>query len=112
MSVDLYWLPLGAGGRSVRSNGKAYEAWCACREHRSRCDLYHGAPPVWGRDDLETGEMWNSNSIVAWLLVTGGIDPDLAHLPARGRAPGWRAGLVHARRTLQRCQWPATSRTR
>jgi len=24
--VDLYWLPLGAGGHSVRFNGKASEA--------------------------------------------------------------------------------------
>jgi hypothetical protein len=27
--VDLYWLPLGAGGRFVRLNGKAYEALAA-----------------------------------------------------------------------------------
>ena len=26
MTVDLYWLPLGAGGHSVRLNGKVYEA--------------------------------------------------------------------------------------
>ena len=24
--IDLYWLPLGAGGHSVRLNGKVYEA--------------------------------------------------------------------------------------
>ena len=54
--------------------------------------------PVWGRDDLRTGEMWNSNSVVAWLLVRGGIDPDSARLPAGGRAPCWHAGLTVARR--------------
>ena len=26
-SVDLYWLPLGAGGHSVRLNGRVYESW-------------------------------------------------------------------------------------
>jgi len=25
-AVDLYWLPLGAGGHSVRLNGRVYEA--------------------------------------------------------------------------------------
>jgi hypothetical protein len=25
--------------------------------------------PVWGRDELGTGEMWNSNSVIAWLLA-------------------------------------------
>ncbi len=27
--VDLYWLPLGAGGHSVRLNGRVYEAVAA-----------------------------------------------------------------------------------
>src|SRR2546423_12372484 len=41
--VDLYWLPLGAGGHSVRLNGRVFE-WVAARlEHRNRCDLYHAA---------------------------------------------------------------------
>ena len=26
-SVDLYWLPLGAGGHSVRLNGRVFEGW-------------------------------------------------------------------------------------
>jgi len=25
-AIDLYWLPLGAGGHSVRLNGKVFEA--------------------------------------------------------------------------------------
>ena len=25
--------------------------------------------PTWGRDELHTGEMWNSNSVTAWLLA-------------------------------------------
>ena len=41
--VDLYWLPLGAGGHSVRLNGIAYEAVVARLERRARFDLYHSA---------------------------------------------------------------------
>ena len=39
---------------------------------------------VWGRDELGAGEMWNSNSLIAWLLARAGLagrdDP-----PAGGR---------------------------
>jgi hypothetical protein len=184
-AVEIYWLPLGAGGHSVRYNGRVFE-WVAARlQHRSRSDLYHAAlevrvdgarwvieqapasprgrtahgvvaegpvgarwagrwrlfryevrrwrngsipdiaeavdspqtlstdpvaarrlldavmelpAPVWGRDEQHTGEMWNSNSVVSWLLARSGIDPATARLPAHGRAPGWHAGLVVARR--------------
>ena len=41
--VDLYWLPLGAGGHSVRFNGKVYEWLASRREHRRPCDIYHSA---------------------------------------------------------------------
>ena len=41
--VDLYWLPLGAGGHSVRLNGRVFEAVAARLERRSPCDLYHSA---------------------------------------------------------------------
>jgi len=41
--VDLYWLPLGAGGHSVRLNGRVFEALAARIEHRPPCDLYHSA---------------------------------------------------------------------
>jgi hypothetical protein len=182
-AVDLYWLPLGAGGHSVRLNGKVFEAAAAHLQRRTACGLYHSALEVtldgervviemapawdadgsrrgavaegpvgarwagrlrmfryeirrrpdgripdldeavespqrlsedpaaaerlldlvarvptmtWGRDPLATGDMWNSNSVVAWLLVRSGIDPSAARLPAHGRAPGWDAGLVVA----------------
>ena len=184
VAVDLYWLPLGAGGHSVRMNGKVFEWFAARVEHRARCDLYHSAlqvhapagryvieqapawgegsrrgvvaegavgaralgrfrlfryeirrwpegaipdiaeavesplrltteadharrllelvphvpTPVWGRDELGTGEMWNSNSTVSWLLASSGLDVDSIPLPARGRAPGWNAGITVARR--------------
>jgi hypothetical protein len=42
-AVDLYWIPLGAGGHSVRFNGKVYEAAVAAIRRRPRCDLYHAA---------------------------------------------------------------------
>ena len=184
-SVDLYWLPLGAGGHSVRLNGRVFEAVVARLEKRSTKSLYHsalvvrvpegeyaiemawpipagkalrevvsegavgshwvrslrilryeirrwrdgvipnvgeavGSPqrltddvslaqrvfelvpdvptPVWGRDELGAGEMWNSNSLISWLLVRSGIDVEAADVPVGGRAPGWHAGLVVARR--------------
>jgi hypothetical protein len=55
--------------------------------------------PVWGRDELRAGEMWNSNSVVAWLIATAGLTVGLAHPPAGGRDPGWDAGLEVARRS-------------
>ncbi len=42
-AVELYWLPLGAGGHSVRFNGRVYEALVAARDGRPRLDLYHAA---------------------------------------------------------------------
>jgi hypothetical protein len=181
--VDLFWLPLGAGGHSVRLNGRVYEAVVARLEKRPTGDLYHsalevrvaegkfviemapvrggdgalrgvvaegpvgsrwarslrifryeirrwrdGAIPdldeavdspqrltddpllaqrvfelvpdvpmlVWGRDELQAGEMWNSNSLTSWVLARSGLGVEGVHPPARGRAPGWRAGLVMA----------------
>jgi hypothetical protein len=183
-AIDLYLLPLGAGGHSVGLNGRIFE-WVAARiEHRDRCDLYHSAlevrgregrfvierapawseggergvvavgpvgtreagrfrlfryeirrsrdgvipdvaeavessrrlsddaecarrllelvpqvpPPVWGRDELHIGEMWNSNSLISWLIARSGLDVESVALPTGGRAPGWRAGIVFARR--------------
>ena len=182
--VELYWLPLGAGGRVVRASGRLYEALAARRERRPARDLFHSAlalqteegryvieqapawrtagdrgvvssgavgsrlagrlplfryelrcwrdgvipdldeavdspqrladdaaaarralelvpsvpTPVWGRDELGTGEMWNSNSVVAWLLVKAGLPLERARLPRNGRAPGWEAGIAVARR--------------
>jgi hypothetical protein len=63
-SVEVYWLPLGAGDTShcVRTNGRLFEAVAARAAHRERLDLYHSAlrvrlgsdryviemAPVWG----------------------------------------------------------------
>jgi hypothetical protein len=42
-AVDLYWLPLGAGGHFVKYNGRAYEWINARLERRPARDLYHSA---------------------------------------------------------------------
>jgi hypothetical protein len=185
-AIDLYWLPLGAGGHSVRLNGLVFEALAARLQHRGRADLYHSAlevhvpegrfvieqapawgtsgergvvavgpvgiraagrlrlfryevrrwrdgvipdiaeavespqrlsedtdharrllelvpqmpTPVWGRDELHTGEMWNSNSFISWLITRSDLGVDAVRLPKGGRAPGWHAGTVLAKRQL------------
>jgi hypothetical protein len=193
-SVDLYWLPLGAGGHSVRLNGLVFEAVAAWLKHRTAADLYHSAlevyvpqgrfviemtpitdgngaqrgvvaegpvgsrrasrfrifryelrrwqdgvipdvneavesprrlttdllsaqrvldlapsvpTPVWGRDELAAGDMWNSNSVVSWLIVRSGLDAESIQPPEGGRAPGWKSGLVVARRRQAQAQAPA-----
>ena len=184
-AIDLYWLPLGAGGHLVRWNGRLYEALAALHEHRPARSLFHSALEVtqggsryviemapvwneaaeergavcegpvgtrwlgryrafryevrcwregripdvaeavqspqrvsddparaasvlkilnsvpsltWGRDELGSGAMWNSNSLVSWLLARSGHDMALIQPPAGGRAPGWLAGLALAAR--------------
>jgi hypothetical protein len=57
---------------------------------------------TWGRDELRTGEMWNSNSLTAWLLAGSRHGTDQLQPPANGRAPGWSAGLVVAARRQRR----------
>ena len=56
--------------------------------------------PVWGRDELRAGEMWNSNSVVAWILTRIGLERTAGHPPGRGRAPGWDAGVTMAERQM------------
>jgi hypothetical protein len=60
--VDLYWLPLGAGGHCVRFNGRVYECIVARHQHRAPTDLFHSALQV--RLDeityaIEMGPVWN-----------------------------------------------------
>ncbi len=57
----------------------------------------HVPTPTWGGDQLEAGEMWNSNSVIAWSLLESGhgdVPP-----PIGGRAPGWGAGVAVAGRS-------------
>ncbi|QGU08762.1 hypothetical protein COCCU_14360 (plasmid) [Corynebacterium occultum] len=53
-------------------------------------------PLTWGRDEFGIGDMWNSNSLVAWLLHTGGVEAADFVPPSPGRAPGWQAGIIAA----------------
>lgn len=85
--IELLWIPLGAGGggRVVRGSGRAYEALVARRRHRP------SQPPcaTWGRDDLGTGDLWNSNSLVSWLLARSRHEVSGLEPPDDGRAAGW-----------------------
>ena len=67
---------------------------------RRLLEVLPGIPtPVWGRDELGTGEMWNSNAVIAWThrIVAVPIRRCSVHLQP-GRAPGWNAGIAVARR--------------
>jgi hypothetical protein len=70
-AIDLYWLPLGAGGHSVRLNGLVFEAIAARLHHRGRADLYHSALEVHvpeGRFVIEQAPAWGTSgerSVVA-----------------------------------------------
>ncbi len=51
---------------------------------------------VWGAK-VHGGDMWNSNSLISWLLQTSGLDAAALRPPGGGRAPGWAAGLEAGR---------------
>ena len=53
---------------------------------------------IWGRDELGIGEMWNSNSVIAWLVTRSEIPAETIEPPHGGRAPGWKAGIAKAGR--------------
>jgi hypothetical protein len=78
------------------------DASCA----RRLLDLVPEVPPmVWGRDEVHAHDMWNSNSVVSWLLTSSGVD--VAHIqpPPGGRAPGWKSGLGARARGAPDRQW-------
>src|SRR3989304_4733519 len=51
-------------------------------------DLVPSVPtPVWGRDELHTGDMWDSHSLISWLLVRAGVATDRPPPPSGGRGP-------------------------
>ena len=71
------------------------------RQAQRLLDLVPSVPtPVRGRDELDAGEMWNSNSVISWLIARSGMAAETIRMPSGGRAPGWEAGLVVARRQL------------
>jgi hypothetical protein len=62
---------------------------------QSLLDHIHEVPALtWGRTVPPSGEMWNSNSLIAWLLRVSGVPICHLHPPAGGRAPGWAAGAA------------------
>jgi hypothetical protein len=66
---------------------------------RAVLDLVASVPaPVWGRDELDAGDMWNSNSVVSWTLTRAGLLAEAGAPPPGGRAPGWDAGVRVAER--------------
>ncbi|WP_231248591.1 hypothetical protein [Nocardioides furvisabuli] len=97
-----YELRCWAGGR-IPDVAEAVDSPVRTTEDPARAvrvlELLALVPPlVWGRDELALGEMWNSNSAVAWVLARSGHDMDAIRPPAGGRAPGWGAGLELATR--------------
>jgi hypothetical protein len=57
----------------------------------------HRVPNLtWGRDAAGVGEMWNSNSVIAWILQSSGVAAAALSPPAGGVAPGWATGWIRA----------------
>jgi hypothetical protein len=74
--IDLYWLPLGAGGRSVRWNGRLFEAVMARREHRPVAELYHCALEVHEgarRFVIEMAPVWNIDAVDRGVVCEGPV---------------------------------------
>jgi hypothetical protein len=75
-AVDLFWIPLGAGGHFVRFNGRVFEAIQAARQHRQRCGLYHVALVVELNGDHSTIELTPSpdaNEASRGVVGTGAV---------------------------------------
>ena len=79
--IDLYWLPLGAGGNFVRLNGPIYEAIKARLDRRPVCDLYHSALQVFvpeGRYVIENTPVIDEHGRERGVVMEGPIG---AHAP-------------------------------
>jgi len=63
---------------------------------------------IWGRDESDVGDMWNSNSVISWLLTRSGLPIGRFQPPSGGRAPGWQAGIEIALRNRAR-SYPSES---
>ena len=78
VGMDLYWLPLGAGGHFVRWNGRIYEAVSALLERRGAADLYHSAlqvrlPPA--SYVIEVTPVWNLPPGDRGVIAEGAVGP-------------------------------------
>jgi hypothetical protein len=74
--IQLFWLPLGAGGRSVRWNGRVFEALAARHEHRPAQDLDHSALAVRLGDEryvIEMAPAWSRAADDRGVVRTGAV---------------------------------------
>ncbi len=98
-SVDLYWIPLGAGGHSVRFNGIVYEGIAAWFQHRPRLEIYHSALEVEVADTRYAVEMTPVPNRRGWergVVADGAVG---AHVAGRFRifryeVRRWRDGII------------------
>jgi hypothetical protein len=95
MSVELHWIPLGAGGRSVRVNGIAYEAL----RHRDRRPLFHAALVVsvhGTRHTIELAPCPDDDGARRGVVATGPVgSPSLGRLRLfRYELRCWRDGQI------------------
>jgi hypothetical protein len=98
-SIDLYWLPLGAGGHSVRLNGRIYEAVAARLERRAPCALYHSALEVRvpkGRFVIEQTPIPDSNGEERGVVAEGAVGSRWAgrFRNFRYELRRWRDGVI------------------
>jgi hypothetical protein len=54
--------------------------------------------PIRGRDEHGAGEMWNSNSIIPWLLARTGLDVESIRPPPEDAPRAGGPGIVKAPR--------------
>ena len=97
--VDLYWLPLGAGGHSVRLNGRVFEAVVARIERRTACDLYHSALVVRapsGRFVIEQAPIRDNDGAKRGVVAEGAVGSRLAgrFRIFRYEVRRWRDGVI------------------
>ena len=97
--VDLYWLPLGAGGHSVRFNGRVYETLVAALEHRVRCDLYHSALEILvpdGRYIIEMASIPDGDGFARGVVAEGAVGSRIigAFRLFRYEVRCWRGGTI------------------
>ena len=99
VAVNLYWLPLGAGGHSVAVNGRVYEAAAALLGHRPACDLYHSALEVRvpeGRFVIEQTPVPDNDGAKRGVVAGGAVGSRWAgHLRIfRYELRRWRDGVI------------------
>jgi hypothetical protein len=99
IGIDLYWLPLGAGGHSVRLNGRVFEAVVARLERRDRRDLYHSALEVRvpeGRFVIEMAPMRPRDGAERGVVAAGAVGARIAgrFRLFRYEVRRWRDGII------------------